>query len=104
MKLPTEHLLRIARLLLLTLTSVVASGQDVPSPDHQQTTDRQPRTEADLRRWLERMVWYYHYTPQEMTLATGLSKGKIDDALRRFHINKENAPLRPADSPLFVLP
>jgi len=50
------------------------------------------------------MVWHYRYTPAEISAATGLGKIALDDALARFEIKAENAPPRPADSPLLVVP
>ena len=34
---------------------------------------RKPTDEADLRRWLENMVWFHRYTQAEVSAATGLS-------------------------------
>jgi len=65
---------------------------------------RRPRDDADLRRWLENMVWYHHFSTAEIRMATGLSNGEIAAALERFGIRPETRPKRPADAPLLVLP
>ena len=65
---------------------------------------RRPRDDADLRRWLQEMVWHHRYSPAEVRAATGLTEQEIDAALRRFDIRPQNKPPRPADAPLLVLP
>ena len=34
---------------------------------------RRPKNEADLRFWLENMVWYHRFSAAEIKAATGLS-------------------------------
>ncbi len=58
---------------------------------------RPPKCEADLRRWLENMVWYHHFTVPEMRVATGLSEETIKAALARFAIRPETRPSRPSN-------
>jgi peptidoglycan/xylan/chitin deacetylase (PgdA/CDA1 family) len=65
---------------------------------------RAPQDEADLRRWLESMVWYHHFTTAEIGAATGLSADAIDAALHRFAIRPETKPSRPVGAPLLMLP
>lgn len=65
---------------------------------------RPPRDDADLRRWLENMVWHHRYTPAEIHAATGLSEAEIAAALHRFNLRPDNAPPRKATDPLLVLP
>jgi hypothetical protein len=65
---------------------------------------RPPRSESDLREWLRNMVWYHHFTLEEIRDATGLSEPEISTALRRFDISESNRPRPPADAPLIVLP
>jgi len=71
-----------------------------------QTADnfRRPKDEADLRYWLENMIWYHRFTEEEMSAATGLSAHEIHAALREFKIRPETRPRRPPDAPLLVLP
>jgi peptidoglycan/xylan/chitin deacetylase (PgdA/CDA1 family) len=65
---------------------------------------RRPAQDDDLRRWLQNMVWYHHFTTAEIREATGLSAEEIREALDRFAIRPETRPKRPADAPLLVLP
>ncbi|MFQ5731878.1 MAG: polysaccharide deacetylase family protein [Planctomycetaceae bacterium] len=68
------------------------------------TNFRTPKTDADLKRWLQNMVWYHRFTNAEIRAATGLSPEKIDAALKRFRIRPDNKPKRKKDAPLLVLP
>lgn len=65
---------------------------------------RGPRTDADLRYWLENMVWYHRFTNKEITAATGLVEKEILAALKKFDIRPDNQPERAEDAPLLVLP
>ena len=64
---------------------------------------RKPKDEADLRYWLQNMVWHHRFTTAEITAATGLKAKEIAEALARFDIAPGNRPKRPANF-LFVLP
>lgn len=68
------------------------------------TQARRPATETELREWLQSMVWYHHFSDEEIAVATGLSLQEISDARARFNVNPNNRPARPAESPLLVLP
>jgi len=65
---------------------------------------RRATSEAELRSWLENMVWYHHFTLAEITSATGMDADEVKAALERFGIRAENKPKRPAAAPLLVLP
>jgi peptidoglycan/xylan/chitin deacetylase (PgdA/CDA1 family) len=65
---------------------------------------RAPKDDADLRRWLENMVWYHRFTVPEMHAATGLSEATIDADLARYAIRPDNRPPRSPNAPLLVLP
>ncbi len=65
---------------------------------------RKPKDAADLRYWLENMVWHHRFTSGEITAATGLSNEEIDTALKKFSITPESRPPRRPGSPLLVLP
>lgn len=68
------------------------------------TEARPPKSDADLRYWLENMVWYHNYTTEEIVLVTGLSLGQVEEALTRLHIRSDNRPHRRATERLTVLP
>jgi len=68
------------------------------------TNARAPATEADLRFWLENMVWHHRFTVEEITAATGLSEAEIAAASKKFNIIPATRPQRGANAPLLVLP
>ena len=53
---------------------------------------RRPKTDAEVRFWLENMVWYHRYSSAEITSATGLTAAEITAACRRFRISPESRP------------
>ena len=53
---------------------------------------RNAKDDADLRYWLENMVWHHRFTPAEVRAVTGLSLEEIEAALRRFGINGATRP------------
>jgi hypothetical protein len=69
------------------------------TPNH-----RTPANDAELRYWLENMIWHHRYSPDEIRAATGLSAEQIAAAVKRFNITEASKPKRPADAPLLVLP
>ncbi len=64
---------------------------------------RTPKSPADLRRWLENMIWHHHFSIQEMMAATGLSQDEIAAATQKFQIRPDNRPADKGDG-LRVLP
>lgn len=87
---------------ILSLALVVAALAQAEPTDA--PTARRPVDEADLRAWLENMVWHHRFTIDETVGATGLTAAEITDALDRFDIRPETRPARPVDAPLLVLP
>jgi hypothetical protein len=65
---------------------------------------RRPTTDAELRYWLENMVWHHHFTTEEITTATGLNPDEISRALKKFNITPERRPKWSANAPLLALP
>jgi len=65
---------------------------------------RRAKDDADLRYWLENMVWYHAFTNEEITAATGLAENKIEAAKKNFDIRPDNRPRRAEDAPILVLP
>lgn len=80
-------------LILLLLAKLVFAG-----------SERKPKSEAELKSWLENMVWHHRFSTAEIESATGLSAEEIAKALTRFGINPEKKPKRSAGAPLLVLP
>lgn len=60
--------------------------------------------DTELRHWLENMVWHHRYSPEEILDVTGLDAASLEQALNRFNIKPDNAPLPEVDPPVFVLP
>lgn len=65
---------------------------------------RKPKNDNDLEYWLENMVYYHHFTNDEIHEATGLSSTEIEAALKKFDITEKNKPLSRKDAGLLVLP
>jgi hypothetical protein len=65
---------------------------------------RPPTSDADLKRWLQSMVWHHGYTLEEQHAVTGLSFEELRAAAQRFDIQPDNRPPRAADAPLLTLP
>ena len=80
------------------------SAADAVSANPRASNARPPRSNADLRYWLQNMVWYHHFTLEEMQGALGLSKAEITEALQTFRITSANRPARSESSALLVLP
>ncbi|KAA5538694.1 hypothetical protein FYK55_26640 [Roseiconus nitratireducens] len=65
---------------------------------------RPASSQADLRRWLENMVWHHRYSQAEIRAATGLTPKAIRAALKKFDLRVDNRPERGPDADLLVLP
>jgi peptidoglycan/xylan/chitin deacetylase (PgdA/CDA1 family) len=65
---------------------------------------RPARGDASLRYWLENMAVHHRFTPEEMGAALGLSAAEVRAELKRLDIDPKAAIIRPAGSPLLVLP
>src|SRR5688572_10523982 len=74
------------------------------SADAEPPNFRRPASDAELRYWLENMVWHHRFTAAEIEAATGLSPKESAAALERLNISPATTPKRPADGPLLVLP
>ncbi|GMV98438.1 MAG: hypothetical protein AMXMBFR83_27880 [Phycisphaerae bacterium] len=74
-----------------------AAPPDVPNA-------RRPANDAELRYWLQNMVWYHGFDLGEIRAATGMSRTEIERALRRFRIEGAGPPARRSDGTPLVLP
>jgi len=90
--------------MVVLLMGLLASAFPSPAEQAEPPNVRRPTGEADLRYWLENMVWYHRFTTEEVSAATGLSVEEARAALQKFNITPANRPKRPADAPLLVLP
>ncbi len=87
-----------ALILVLLLVVVVVRSAEV-SPEF-----RRPKNDGELRCWLENMVWYHHFTADEINAASGLSRDEIEVALKKYDVTPANRPDRAPGSRLLVLP
>lgn len=60
-------------------------------------TARKPADQAELRYWLENMVWHHRFSVDEVRRATGLAVGEIEAALARFKISEATRPATNGD-------
>ncbi|GIW79501.1 MAG: hypothetical protein KatS3mg105_1308 [Gemmatales bacterium] len=88
---------------LLMVCLLIPSAPVFGSAD-EPTDARKPKSDAELRYWLQNMVWYHRYNLDEIAAATGLGKSEIQAALKRYKINSQTRPKRAEDAPLLVLP
>jgi hypothetical protein len=65
---------------------------------------RKPRSETELRGWLENMIWHHRFTLDEVRQATGLSLEEIRAAVDRFGLEAKTGSARAAGAPLRMLP
>lgn len=65
---------------------------------------RKPTDDADLKRWLQSMIWHHGYTLEEQQAVTGMTLADLRAAAQRFDIQPDNRPARSNDAPLLVLP
>jgi len=79
---------------LVTSLSVAAEG----------LTPRRPRSDDELRFWLENMLVHHRYSVEEVSAATGLSPAEVSEAVKRLGIDPAAKPKRGQDDPLVVLP
>ncbi|MEK7675210.1 MAG: hypothetical protein AAB676_05155 [Verrucomicrobiota bacterium] len=82
---------------LVLMLGFCAAASEIPN-------FRKPRDEADLRFWLQNMVWHHQFSTGEIREATGLSDEEIAAALAKFNITAATRPKRPVGAPLLVLP
>ncbi len=87
-----------------TLVCLLAAAAQAPVPAAPPENSRRPKDEAELRGWLENMVWHHRFSTEEITAATGLSADEIEAAQKKLNIRADTKPLRPAGAPLLVLP
>lgn len=85
--------------VLLLLTAGPLLARDVAPAN-----SRRPANDGELKFWLENMIWYHHFSSEEITAATGLDAGQIDEATKRLAVTPERKPTRAANAPLLVLP
>ena len=86
------------------LAAIVSSLLTIMGVAAELDNSRRPTSDADLKYWLENMVWHHNFTTAEVSAATGLSEKEVATALKRFSVRPDTRPERSADAPLLVLP
>ena len=91
---------------LILVAMVLATPALARANDESREHDnfRRPKTDEDLRFWLENMAAYHRFTLGEIAAATGLSAAEAEAALKRFGLAGKSPPWRKPDEPLVVLP
>lgn len=93
-----KRFLLVALSICLCVLSARALAEEEPS------NHRPASSDAELRRWLENMIWHHRFSSAEITAATGLSEAEIKGAVERFAIIPANKPQRRPGDKLLVLP
>jgi hypothetical protein len=98
-------------LLLITLlgcwfpvSAALGAGQEIVTNRPALVEARRPQTQAELRRWLENMIWEHGFSVEEVRAATGLNVAEIVTAQTTYHIFPTNRPERAKGEQLLVLP
>ena len=91
-------------LAALVVGSAVLTEQRLFPAEVEPPNHRKSGTDAELRYWLQNMVWYHRFTTDEIAAATGLNTNEVNKALKKFKITSATKPKRPAKAPLLVLP
>src|SRR5438309_544724 len=100
----TSRFLRISCCILALLVKFNSTGLPAKAAEPDLANARKPADDAELRYWLENMVWFHRFSAEEIRAATGLAENEISTALKRFEISAETRPKRKAGAPLLVLP
>ncbi len=65
---------------------------------------RPPVSDESLQSWLDNMLWYHGFTPEEVMAATGLSREEAADAIKRLELLNGMPPAPQEGDPLTLLP
>ncbi len=87
---------------ILAVLVLLVAGASLSEPVEPEEP-RPPKSDAELRSWLENMFWHHHYSPAEISAATGLTELEVNAALHRLGLRPESRP-RPSTNELRVLP
>jgi hypothetical protein len=96
---------RVTRRSLLAGT--MASGIHAAyasEPDINQVTGRRPKSDSELKYWLQNAIWYHRYSDEEAAAALAMTPAEVRAACDKHKISTETRPSRADDGPLLVLP
>ena len=90
--------------LVLLLTAGIILSTTLPVTADSIINSRLPSNDAELRYWLENMIVFHHFTPEEVTAATGLTAKEVAAAVAKFHLKNSHPPHSKKGDALLVLP
>ena len=90
---------RVTPVVVLAAAVVVTQLAAQSKPNY-----RKPKDEAELKYWLQNMVWHHRFSNEEVSAATGLTIDRVASALNQFKIGARTKPRRSPNAPLLVLP
>ncbi|MFN3651411.1 MAG: hypothetical protein ACK47B_17685 [Armatimonadota bacterium] len=65
---------------------------------------RPTQSRGELKAWLENMIWYHHYSDEEIAAVFGMPLPEVSRLRGEFGIDYTNRPERQRDAPIHVLP
>lgn len=86
-----------AAVLVVLLLALISLAEELPN-------HRRPKSDPELRSWLETMIWHHRFSTEEVTAATGLTADEVAAAVKKFGITPDRRPKRAADAPLLMVP
>ena len=104
-----KSVLRLTLLVIVLFSTVcgvttASSGAATPKATSFRSNARTPRTNLELRGWLQNMVWYHHFTLAEMESALGMEPEEITAALKAYRVTAAGRPCHDETDPLLVVP
>lgn len=89
---------------LRLLIAVMLAAIHLPAAEIVPPNTRRPVNDAELKFWLENMVWHHRFTPDEIAAATGMTAAEIQQATTKLKVTSDNRPQRATNGPLLLLP
>jgi len=96
--------MRLLSSFMVALAIVAISSAVIFAAEPVESNSRRLTGDEETRYWLQNMVWYHHFSLEEVSQATGLDQQDILSLLKKFSITPAHKPVRPADAPLLTMP
>jgi hypothetical protein len=81
------------RTFLTALALALLASSALPAAEP--SNARRPKDDAELKSWLQNMVWHHRFGTDEIAGATGLTPDDVAAALKRLDIRPDNRPRHP---------
>jgi len=91
-------------LVCFTWAGIVAVGGGAETKSKISENARRPKTETELRYWLQNMVYLHRFSLAEIQTATGMSRKEVEEALEEQGIDLKGKPWRGFGGGLVVVP